>query len=89
MGWHPPPMRPWQALARYVRGAANTRFGVMPSEKAVARVKGLNDEPVCRPCPPPATVGWSQQDAVTSTWIFGLVGFVGQPPSARFTCDPP
>src|SRR5436190_19206347 len=64
IGLHDVPLQPG---GTYEFGAGYTLFGVTPLAKAAARVNALNDDPGCRPPPPPLTVFPSQQVAATST----------------------
>src|SRR5581483_2353560 len=64
-------------------GAGYTLDGVSPLENAVASTKGLNDDPGCRPLPPPLTVRPSLHVGSTSIFLARLM--FGHPPRARFT----
>src|SRR4051794_2679533 len=67
----------------YSRTAGYTLVGGIPLAKAVASVKGLNDDPACRPPPPPVRVLPSQQVAATTIFFGSKRDLSGQPPRAK------
>src|SRR5947199_301907 len=82
----------WQSFCLHpgglnTSGAGYTLSGLTPFDRAVASVKGLNDDPACRPMMPPDRLLPLKQVGSTRYLSAGFVTRFGQPPNAKLT-DP-
>src|SRR5205807_541733 len=78
----------WQSFCLHpgglnTSGAGYTLSGLTPFDSAVASVKGLNDDPACRPMMPPDRLLPLKQVGSTRYLSAGLVSRFGQPPKAK------